>query len=116
MKKYNQLIKHSGNAALFDFIELSILGTLVAQPLHLHAEGLRGTGKATIIRASREILPKIKRIKGCDYNCDPNNPHCPEHKNLTKQEILEIGIEQIDMPFLEISPSAKKGTVVSSID
>ena len=32
MKKYNQLIKHSGNAALFDFIELSILGTLVAQP------------------------------------------------------------------------------------
>ncbi|HHY04233.1 MAG TPA: magnesium chelatase [Thermoanaerobacterales bacterium] len=116
MKKYNQLIKHSGNAALFDFIELSILGTLVAQPLHLHAEGLRGTGKTTIIRASREILPKIKRIKGCDYNCDPNNPHCPEHKNLTKQEILEIGIEQIDMPFLEISPSAKKGTVVGSID
>lgn len=49
-------------------------------------------------------------------NCDPLKPHCPEHRNLTSREIEKIGIETINMPFLEISPSAKKGTVVGSID
>jgi len=116
MKNYSQLIKHKGNSPLFDILELSILGTLKGCPVHIHAEGLRGTGKTTIIRAYKEIMPKITRIKGCLYNCDPENPICPEHRNLSYQEIKEIGTELINMPFLEISPSAKKGTVVGSID
>jgi magnesium chelatase subunit I len=116
MKKYSQLIRHQGNSSLFDIIDISILGTLSGVPVHIHAEGLRGTGKTTIIRASKGILPKIERIRGCLYNCDPKKPHCPEHSHLTPAEIEKIGVEIVDMPFLEISPSAKKGTVVGSID
>ena len=116
MKNYSQLIRHPGNNFLFDLIDISILGTLANMPVHFHAEGLRGTGKTTIIRAAKDILPKIERIKGCVYNCDPLNPHCPEHRNLSKKEIENLDIELIDMPFLEISPSAKKGTVIGSID
>ena len=116
MKSYEQLVRHSGNRSLFDFMDISILGTLCGTPIHLHAEGLRGTGKTTLIRACKEILPKIDRVKGCMYNCNPLSPHCPDHRNLSVEEIREIGIEKIDMPFLEISPSAKKGTVVGSID
>jgi len=116
MKKYSQLIKHKGNSPLFDILEISVVGTLKGYPVHVHAEGLRGTGKTTIIRAYKEILPKITRIKGCLYNCDPENPMCPEHRNLSYSQIKEIGTELIDMPFLEISPSAKKGTIVGSID
>lgn len=116
MKKYSQLIRHTGNNFLFDLIDISILGTLANTPIHFHAEGLRGTGKTTIIRAAKDILPKIKRIKGCIYNCDPSNPHCPEHRDLSNKDIEQLGTELIDMPFLEISPSAKKGTVVGSID
>ncbi|WP_213974186.1 magnesium chelatase [Tepidanaerobacter acetatoxydans] len=116
MKNYSQIIRHSGNASLFDILDVSVTGSLTGTPIHIHAEGLRGTGKTTIIRAYKEVLPKINRIKGCLYNCDPSNPHCPEHYNLTSEEIEKIGVERINMPFLEISPSAKKGSVVGSID
>jgi len=116
MKKYSQIVRHAGNVPLFDILDISVAGTLTGIPIHVHAEGFRGTGKTTIIRAFKEVLPKIYRIKGCVYNCDPQKPHCPEHRNLTREEIDEIGVEEIDMPFLEISQSAKKGTVVGSID
>jgi magnesium chelatase subunit I len=116
MKKYTQIVRHSGNRPLFDILDVSVAGTLTGIPVHVHAEGLRGTGKTTIIRAFKEVLPKINRIKGCLYNCDPIKPHCPQHRNLTSEQIKVLGIEQISMPFLEISPSAKKGTVVGSID
>ncbi|KXG78212.1 Magnesium-chelatase 38 kDa subunit [Fervidicola ferrireducens] len=116
MKRYSQLVRHEGNRCLFDIIDIAILSTYAGVPVHIHAEGLRGTGKTTIIRASRNIFPKIERIKGCEYNCDPKDPHCPNHKDLSPEEIEKIGVELIDMPFLEISHSAKKGTVVGSID
>jgi len=116
MKKYSQVVRHPGNLPLFDILDISIAGTLTGTPIHVHAEGLRGTGKTTIIRAFKEVLPKINRIKGCLYNCDPMKPHCPHHRNLTREQIDVLGVEQIDMPFLEISHSAKKGTVVGSID
>jgi len=116
MKKYSHIVRHSGNLPLFDILDISVAGTLTGTPVHVHAEGLRGTGKTTIIRAFKEVLPKINRIRDCLYNCDPEKPHCPQHRNLTPQQVRLIGVEQIDMPFLEISHSAKKGTVVGSID
>lgn len=116
MKPYFALARHEGNQSLFDLVEMSIISTYAGVPLHLHAEGLRGTGKTTIMRAAKDLLPKIKRIKGCIYNCDPEKPHCPIHKGLDRSEIEAIGVEEIDMPFLEISHSAKVGTVAGSID
>ena len=116
MKNYSQIIRHKGNSSLFDILDVSVAGSLSGMPIHVHAEGLRGTGKTTIIRAYKEVLPMIDRIKGCLFNCHPSEPHCPEHCNLSREEINSIGIERIKMPFLEISPSAKKGTVVGSID
>ena len=116
MKPYFGLARHDGNQPLFNLVEMSIISTLAGEPLHLHAEGLRGTGKTTIMRAARELLPKIKRISGCIYNCDPKRPHCPLHRHMSPEEIKALGTEEIDMPFLEISHSAKVGTVAGSID
>lgn len=116
MKNYIQLTRHSGNNALFLAVEMSLVSTLKGVPLHLHAEGLRGTGKTTIMRSAKQILPKITRIKGCLYNCDPNNPHCPQHKDMTPEEISKLETEEIPIPFLEISHSAKIGTVAGTID
>jgi magnesium chelatase subunit I len=113
---YHELIRYPGNQALFEAIEMSILGTLCGRPLHLHAEGLRGTGKTTILRAARQVLPPILRIAGCVYNCHPDRPHCPQHAGLTREEVAALGTEWVPMPFLEISHSAKLGTVVGSID
>lgn len=116
MKPYFGLARHDGNQSLFDLVEMSIISTYAGLPFHLHAEGLRGTGKTTIMRAAKDLLPKIQRIKGCIYNCDPEKPHCPVHRDLSRAEIEAIGIEEIPMPFLEISHSAKVGTVAGSID
>jgi len=115
-KSYRQLVRHSGNQLLFTAVELSILATRHALPLHLHVEGLRGTGKTTILRAARGILPEIVRVRGCLYNCDPHHPHCPEHRHLAMAALAHCGVETIPMPFLEISHSAKVATVVGSID
>jgi len=116
LKNYLQLTRHTGNATLFLAAEMSLISTLQGLPFHIHAEGLRGTGKTTIMRSVKQILPNITRIKGCLYNCDPNNPHCPQHAKLTPEEIAEIGTEEIPTPFLEISHSAKIGTVAGTID
>lgn len=116
MIPFSKLERYEGNQALFDLVLMSIVSSYVGEPLHVHAEGLRGTGKTTIMRASRGILPRITRIKNCIYNCDPNDPHCPHHRHLSEEEIAAIGTEEIPMPFLEISHSAKVGTVAGSID
>ena len=115
-KSYYRLIKHPENEVLFHAVELSILAASSPTPLHLHAEGLRGTGKTSILRAAREIMPEITRISGCIYNCDPGSPHCPLHRDLNSEELAAIGTETIAMPYLEISHSAKIATVVGSID
>lgn len=116
MIPFYKLERYEGNEALFELVMMSIVSSYVGEPLHVHAEGLRGTGKTTIMRAARDILPTIERIKGCIYNCDPAAPHCPHHKNLSAEEIKAIGVEVIPMPFLEISHSAKVGTIAGSID
>ncbi len=113
---YADLIRHPGNDALHLALEISVLGVARGHPMHVHAEGLRGTGKTTIIRAAAELLPGIRRITGCVYNCDPARPHCPLHRGLARAEVVRLGVETVPAPFLEISPSAKIGTVVGSID
>lgn len=116
MNKCIKLICHKGNDALLKTLKMSILSIRNDTPTHIHVQGLRGTGKTTIIRSMKQFLPQILRVKGCQYNCHPRYPLCPDHKDLSTDEISEIGIEYINMPFLEISHSAKIGTVVGSID
>lgn len=116
MIPFSKLERYEGNETLFDLVTMSIVSSLVGEPLHIHAEGLRGTGKTTIMRAARGIVPNITRIKNCVYNCDPERPHCPHHRNLSPEEVAAIGVEDVPMPFLEISHSAKVGTIAGSID
>ncbi|MFY9272246.1 MAG: hypothetical protein WBJ83_00130 [Thermacetogeniaceae bacterium] len=116
MKNYLQLTRHTGNNSLFLAVEMSLISILRGNPFHIHAEGLRGTGKTTIMRSVKQIMPTITRIKGCLYNCDPAAPHCPQHKDMTAEEIASLGTEEIPVPFLEISHSAKIGTVAGTID
>ena len=116
MKSYAELARHDGNETLFEVVEMGIISMLWNIPLHIHAEGLRGTGKTTIMRAAHQIMPPIVRVKDCLYNCDPEAPHCPNHRHLSAEEIASLGTETVPRPFLEISHSAKIGTIAGSID
>lgn len=116
MMTFPQLIRHRGIEPLFRAIEISVAAQYSGHPFHIHAEGLRGTGKTSVIRAAQKVLPPITRIRGCIYNCDPAKPHCPLHRHLSPGEVAAIGSETVPRPFLEISHSAKAGSVVGSID
>ncbi|HHY35162.1 MAG TPA: hypothetical protein GX510_05955 [Firmicutes bacterium] len=107
---------HKGNENLFLAVEMSLISTLAGIPLHVHAEGLRGTGKTTVMRCAGQFLPRITRIKDCLYQCEPERPHCPRHSAPPPGAPVRWETEEIPMPFVEIGHAAKLGSVVGSID
>lgn len=104
-------IRHSGNESLFLAVEMSLVSTLAGIPLHIHAEGLRGTGKTTVMRCARQSMPCITQVSGCAYHCDPKAARCPDHKRGGPWPA-----EEVPMPFIEVGHGAKLGTVLGSID
>lgn len=114
MQKTTPII-HRGNENLFLAVEMSLVSTLAGTPLHVHAEGLRGTGKTTVMRWAREMVPSLRRIAGCPYQCDPERPRCPQHA-APRAAGDPVPTEVIPMPFVEIGHGAKLGTILGSID
>src|SRR5437763_1243093 len=54
-------------ALLLNVIEPTIGGVLIM--------GARGTGKTTAVRGLAHLLPLIACVRGCVYNCDPEDGH-----------------------------------------
>ncbi|MEX0975214.1 MAG: magnesium chelatase [Bacillota bacterium] len=107
-------VRHQGNESLFLAVEMSLVSTLAGVPLHIHAEGLRGTGKTTVMRWAKGAMPSIRRIADCQYYCDPQSPRCPQHRAAASGG--PFASEELPMPFVEIGHGAKLGTVLGSID
>jgi len=79
--------------------------------------GERGTGKSTAVRALAKLLPKMKIVKGCPFNCDPDNEEglctlCKE--KLEKYGTLEV--EKREMSVVEIPLGVTEDRVVGSLD
>ncbi|MEJ2026375.1 MAG: magnesium chelatase ATPase subunit I, partial [Limibacillus sp.] len=55
-----------------DDLKLSLLVAAVDPSVGgVLAFGDRGTGKSTTVRALAALLPSMKVVKGCRFNCDP---------------------------------------------
>jgi len=52
-------------ALILNAINPSIAGVLI--------KGDKGTGKTTAVRALADLLPSLKVVKGCPFNCDPGD-------------------------------------------
>lgn len=79
--------------------------------------GAKGSGKSTTVRALADILPKIKVVKDCPFNCNPNDSSnmCPKCSGKYKNgETLPV--EEREMVVVDLPLGATEDRVVGSLD
>jgi magnesium chelatase subunit I len=93
-------------ALILSAIDPSIGGVLIF--------GDRGTGKSTAIRGLAALLPKVKSVVGCRFNCDPAQTAalCPECK--AKAGGLKSYLAPI--PVVDLPLGVTEDRVVGSLD
>lgn len=76
------------------------------------ALGDRGTGKSTAIRALAALLPPMRAIKGCAYQCEPGRPGLGcEVCARRRTEAVSIPVPVVDLPL-----GASEDRVVGALD
>ncbi|MDX2013715.1 MAG: magnesium chelatase ATPase subunit I [Myxococcaceae bacterium] len=63
--------------------------------------GDRGTGKSTAVRALAGLLPKMRVVTGCPYQCDPaSDPaRCPWCSEAANRSVSEVAVPVVDLPL-----------------
>jgi magnesium chelatase subunit D len=82
-------------------------------------KGTKGTAKSTAVRALADLLPEIKVIKACPFNCNPENSkescHFCQHK-LEAREITPDDVEYRKMRVINLPINATEDRVVGTIN
>jgi magnesium chelatase subunit I len=75
--------------------------------------GDRGTGKSTSVRALAGLLPQIRAVTNCKYNCDPDgSSFCDDCKaNSETRKTSRISVPVVDLPL-----GATEDRVVGALD
>ncbi len=96
-------------ALILNIIDPSIGGVLI--------RGEKGTAKSTAVRSLANLLPEIKVVKGCRFNCDPEDTSnlCEEClEKLKNSGTLEFEYKKIKVVNLPIG--ATEDRVIGTID
>lgn len=96
-------------AILINAINPKIGGVLI--------QGPKGSGKTTVVRGLTAILPNIKAVKECPFNCNPHDPtnmceNCS--KDYQKEEQLQI--EEREMRVVDLPLGATEDRVIGSLN
>jgi Mg-chelatase subunit ChlI/Mg-chelatase subunit ChlD len=96
-------------AILINAINPKIGGLLIRGP--------KGSGKSTIVRALADILPKIKVVKDCPFNCSPYDPSnmCPKCSERYKSG-EKLSVEEGEMVVVDLPLGCTEDRVVGSLD
>jgi magnesium chelatase subunit I len=80
------------------------------------AFGDRGAGKSTAVRALAALLPKMKVVVGCRYNCDPERPaeYCEECRARAAKGALKSA--KVAVPVVDLPLGATEDRVVGALD
>ena len=78
--------------------------------------GDRGTGKSTGVRGLAGLLPKMRAVVGCRYNCDPgaNGALCDECRARAKKAALTSKL--VPVPVVDLPLGATEDRVVGALD
>ncbi len=78
--------------------------------------GDRGTGKSTAVRALADLLPPMKAVIGCRYNCDPTVPGswCGDCRGRTGKAAPKSQL--IAVPVVDLPLGATEDRVVGALD
>lgn len=96
-------------ALLIAAVDHSVGGVLVF--------GDRGTGKSTAIRALASLLPKIRIVHGCPFNCDPETELpglCEMCRNPAQGKKLKSRASQL--PVVDLPLGATEDRVIGALD
>lgn len=96
-------------ALILNIIDPQIGGVLIS--------GAKGTGKSSLVRSLKGILPTINTIKGCFYNCSPGKSayQCEDCKKKVKSGV-EIELETKNMTIVTLPLGATEDRVIGSLN
>jgi magnesium chelatase subunit I len=80
--------------------------------------GDRGTGKSTAVRALASLLPPLKAVEGCAYNCDPARPAglCPHCSAARENGLKAPRARSIPAPVVDLPLGATEDRVAGALD
>lgn len=92
-------------ALLIAAVDPSVGGVLVF--------GDRGTGKSTAVRSLAALLPPIRVVEGCPYNCEPSSTAgiCERCANGARMKSHSAAVPVVDLPL-----GATEDRVVGALD
>ncbi len=79
--------------------------------------GDRGTGKSTTIRALASLMPKMKVVSGCQYNCDPEESAqslCEQCQSPKKYGELKSRLTPV--PVVDLPLGATEDRILGALD
>ncbi|HEU4387217.1 MAG TPA: magnesium chelatase ATPase subunit I, partial [Blastocatellia bacterium] len=98
-------------------MKLSLLLTVIDQAIGgALIFGHRGTGKSTAVRALADLLPPIRRVKGCPYNCDPDSPAQLCDACAARQRKGKLSAERVTVPVVDLPLGATEDRVCGTLD
>lgn len=80
------------------------------------AFGDRGSGKSTAVRALAALLPAMRAVAGCPYQCDPDDPgsHCDHCRARAGNGMLKS--RRVPVPVVDLPLGATEDRVVGALD
>ena len=79
--------------------------------------GHRGTGKSTGVRGLADLLPQLRKVKGCVYCCDADRPNelCQDcARRLSRKDPLPT--ERCQVPVVDLPLGATEDRVCGTLD
>jgi magnesium chelatase subunit I len=95
-------------AMILSTVDPSIGGVLIF--------GDRGTGKSTMVRSLAAMLPMMKAVDGCRYQCDPQSVQLCTECTARQKEGHKLGVKTIQSPVVDLPLGATEDRIVGSLD